>query len=39
MPPTRKQIMRVYKKREKAYDTILNCDIALDLMLKILMKK
>jgi hypothetical protein len=33
-----KQIVKIYKKREKAYQTLLECDISLDLLLKKLSK-
>ena len=29
-----KKILNIYKKRDKAYQTLLECDIAIDLLLK-----
>ena len=34
-----KQIAKIYKKRETAYKTLLECDIAIDKLLKKLINK
>lgn len=34
-----KKIVKIYKKREKAYEILLECDIAIDLLIKKLDKK
>jgi len=33
-----KQIVKIYKKREKAYQTLLECDISLDKLLHLINK-
>ena len=33
------EIARTYKKRQKAHNTLLECDLEIDVLLKILMNK